>query len=112
MLPHERSLVERMKDEPFALLGVNSDEDLAATKKRLDEEKLSWRNFYEGGAPGAISKSWNVKGWPTLYLVDAGGTIRRKWLGPPAEQVLDREIDVLVAEAKAAESGVKPAGRE
>jgi hypothetical protein len=27
MIPHERSLVERLKDKPFALLGVNSDVD-------------------------------------------------------------------------------------
>ena len=27
MYPHERSLVERLKDKPFALIGVNSDTD-------------------------------------------------------------------------------------
>jgi hypothetical protein len=25
MIPHERSLVEKWKDKPFALIGVNSD---------------------------------------------------------------------------------------
>lgn len=28
MYPHERSLVEKLKDEPFAIIGVNSDEDV------------------------------------------------------------------------------------
>ena len=38
MYPHERSLVEELKDKPFAILGVNSDKDLAALKPRLAEE--------------------------------------------------------------------------
>jgi hypothetical protein len=103
MLPHERSLVARWKDAPFALLGINSDRDLDATRKRCEAEKISWRNFYEGDAsapPGAISKAWHVRGWPTLFLVDATGTIRRKWMGSPDEEALDREIDALVAETK------------
>ena len=102
MLPHERSLVARMKDAPFALLGINSDPDLAATRQRCEKEKISWRNFYEGegGPPGAISKAWQVKGWPTLYLVDAAGTIRKKWMGSPGDEALDQAIDALVAEAR------------
>ena len=28
MYPHERSLVKRLENEPFALIGVNSDTDL------------------------------------------------------------------------------------
>jgi len=32
MYPHERSLVEKYRDEPFAILGVNSDEDLDELK--------------------------------------------------------------------------------
>src|SRR5579872_1099018 len=27
LIPHERELVERLKDKPFVLLGINSDED-------------------------------------------------------------------------------------
>jgi hypothetical protein len=27
MYPHERSLVKRLADEPFAIIGVNSDKD-------------------------------------------------------------------------------------
>ncbi len=37
MYPHERSLVKRLKDQPFALLGVNSDEDLEGLKPSLEE---------------------------------------------------------------------------
>ena len=38
MYPHERSLVERMKDKPFALIGVNSDVD--KKKLRIGDELM------------------------------------------------------------------------
>ena|SRR5688572_1629206 len=113
MFPHERSLVERLKDAPFALIGVNSDVDAAAKKlKEFKDEKITWRSFWNGpeGTQGPISKAWNVSGWPTLYLLDHQGKIRQKWVGSPPNDVLDKEIDALVAEAKKAAKPEKPAG--
>jgi hypothetical protein len=103
MIPHERSLVERLKDEPFALIGVNSDGDLAVAKPKIAEQKVTWRSFWNGeeGTEGPISTEWGVKGWPTLYLIDAEGKIRRRFAGSPGDAVLDAEIDKLVAETKA-----------
>ena len=45
MYPHERSLVEEMKDKPFALGGVNSDPMIERAKKAIAENKLNWRSF-------------------------------------------------------------------
>jgi len=101
MFPHERSLVERLKDEPFALIGVNSDDDFAEKKeKEFKDEKITWRSFQNAASKPAISEQWRVKGWPTLYLIDAQGRIRQKWLGSPSNETLDQEIDKLVAIAK------------
>jgi len=47
-------------------------------------------------------KDWRVRGYPTLFLIDAKGVIRKTWLGGPSEEELDREVDLLVKEAKAA----------
>ncbi len=43
MVPHERTLVERMKGKPFTLLGVNGDDDRNALKKSLDTHNITWR---------------------------------------------------------------------
>jgi hypothetical protein len=104
MYPHERSLVERLKNEPFAIIGVNSDKDLEALKPVLAKENITWRSFWNGdlGTDGPISKAWGVRGWPTLYLIDHQGVIRRKWMGSPGDEVLDKAIEELVAEAKRA----------
>ena len=62
MYPHERSLVEMHKDQPFALIGVASDSDREALKKTLQQENITWRSFWNGpeGARGPISTAWNV----------------------------------------------------
>jgi hypothetical protein len=101
MFPHERSLVKRMQDRPFALIGVNSDRDLEDIKKKNEEQKITWRSFQnEKGVGGSISKAWEVQGWPTLYLIDHKGVIHRKFLGNPGDAVLDRLIDQMVQEAE------------
>ena len=99
MYPHERSLVERLKDKPFALIGINSDRDKAALKKRMEEEKITWRSFWNGpkGTSGPLSAAWNVHGWPTVYVLDGKGVIRYKNVRGVA---MDRAVDELLKEVK------------
>jgi len=102
MYPHERSLVKRLADKPFALIGVNSDRDREQLKEVLKQENITWRSFWNGkdGTGGPISTKWNVQGWPTLYVLDHKGVIRHKWLGSPGDEVMDEAIDKLVKEAQ------------
>jgi hypothetical protein len=102
MYPHERSLVKNLAGKPFALVGVNSDPDLEGLKKVLKDENISWRSFTNGpkGTSGPISTEWNVRGWPTLYVIDHKGVIRHKYLGSPGDKVLDEVIEKLVHEAE------------
>ena len=78
MYPHERSLVKKLKDKPFALIGINSDTDREKLKKRIQEESITWRSFWNGpaGKQGPIAAHWNIQGWPTLYVLDHKGVIR------------------------------------
>ena len=95
MYPHERSLVKRLEGKPFALIGVNSDVDKEKLKKRMTEEKITWRSFWNGpeGTGGPISRAWNVRGWPTVYVLDAKGVIRSKWA---REKAMDNLVDQLL----------------
>jgi hypothetical protein len=79
MYPHERSLVKRLENLPFVLIGVNSDRDREEIKKVMAKENITWRSFWNGGGTdGPISRAWNVFGWPTIYILDAKGVIRYK----------------------------------
>lgn len=103
MFPHERSLVKRMAGKPFALIGVNGDEAGDELKEKNKAAEITWRSFQNSRGEGQpdIADQWNVQGWPTLLLIDHKGTIRQKWLGSPGDQVLDKEIEALVAIAEA-----------
>lgn len=98
MLPHERSLVEKLKDRPFALVGVNSDpkEKLVQMVK---DGTTNWRNFTNEQKNGKISDAWGVRGWPTIYIIDAKGVIRHKNLRGDA---MDKAIYALIEEAEKA----------
>ncbi len=100
MIPHERSLVEKLQGKPFQLLGVNSDKDKKFYFKRAAELKVNWRSFWCGEKEGAgpIPSQWRVNTWPTLYLIDGAGVIRQRWLGVPSNDEVDEAIDVLLAE--------------
>ena len=97
MYPHERSLVKRLKDKPFALIGINSDEDKEKLRPRMVEENITWRSFWNGpeGTSGPISTKWGVFGWPTIYVLDHEGVIRFK--GVRGER-MDAAVDQLLAE--------------
>ncbi|MFT7617558.1 MAG: hypothetical protein ACI97A_001197 [Planctomycetota bacterium] len=96
MYPHERSLVKRLANKPFALIGINSDKDREKLKKTLIEKNITWRSFWNGGSTsGPISTKWNVSGWPTIYVLDAKGMIRYKGVRGEA---MDKAVDGLLAE--------------
>ena len=97
MYPHERSLVARLKDQPFALVGVNSDKDMEKLKARMAEEKITWPSFRDDSTSGPIATKWNISGWPTIYVIDQKGIIRVKNV---REKQLDEWVDRLLAEGK------------
>ncbi len=95
MYPHERSLVKRLQDKPFVLIGINSDpkETIA---KRMKEEQITWPFFWDGGdTNGPIASSWAVHSWPTLYVIDSKGIIRYINV---REKQLDEAVDKLLGE--------------
>jgi hypothetical protein len=98
MIPHEKQMVERLKDRPFALIGVNSDGGRSALQKIIKDNGITWRNFVDGDTSGPIASKWGVAGWPTIYVLDAKGVIRYK--NPSDEKKLDEAVNTLLAEAR------------
>ncbi|MHC5540523.1 TlpA family protein disulfide reductase, partial [Singulisphaera rosea] len=97
MYPQERTLVERLKDRPFAMLGVNTDPDRETLQKSIREGEITWRNWWDGGQDGPITSRWNIRSFPTVFVIDAKGNIREIGLRGAD---LDRAMDRLLAETK------------
>jgi hypothetical protein len=94
MYPHERSLVKRLAGQPFTLLGINSDQDRENLKAALKQEEITWRSWFDGGGTnGPIATQWNVRGWPTIYVLDQKGVIRFKNISGEA---VDKAVDTLL----------------
>ncbi len=99
MYPHERSLVETYANRPFSIVGINSD-DRETLQKVEGDGTILWRSFWDGGdTSGPIASAWNIRGWPTIYVIDHEGVIRYKDV---RGDDLDAALEELVAEAEAA----------
>jgi acetyl esterase/lipase len=100
LVPHERALATRLEGKPFVIVGINSDTDAKALKNAITAEKITWRSFQDKRADKpAISDEWRILGFPTLYLIDHDGIIRKRWIGAPPLEELDRAIERLVEAA-------------
>lgn len=93
-IPRERALLERLKGRPFALLGVDCDEDRETARKVMGREGITWPNWHDG-APGSgpIARRYHVEGYPTAIVIDAEGKIRfRGSAGVPLDDLVERLV--------------------
>jgi thiol-disulfide isomerase/thioredoxin len=102
MVPHERSMVKRFEGRPFVLLGVNGDQDGEAAKRAVREHQINWRSWKDASEKKEpISTTWNVRMWPTGYVIDPKGIIRHKNLrGKELEEAVERLLQEAEAGAK------------
>ena len=94
MIPHERELVKRLKGKPFALISISADDKKETLTKFLGETPMPWTHWWNG-ASGGIIEDWEVKFFPTIYVLDAKGVIRYK--GVRGEK-MDEAVDTLLKE--------------
>ena len=79
LVPHERALVKRLEGRPFALLGIDGDADRQKALKTMAKEGMNWLSWWDRtDGDGPIATQWNVRGWPTIYILDRNGVIRYK----------------------------------
>jgi thiol-disulfide isomerase/thioredoxin len=96
MIPHEREMVAKLKDKPFALISISVDDKKDTVTDFLKDTKMPWEHWWNGPT-GGIVKDWNVSFFPTIYVLDAKGVIRYKHI---RGQDLEEAVNKLVAEAK------------
>jgi thiol-disulfide isomerase/thioredoxin len=95
MIPHEREMVERFKDKPFALISVSADQEKKDLEDFIAKEPMPWNHWW-AGPEAPLLKSWNVRFFPTIYVIDAKGVIRHKNI---RGKELEKAVENLIAEA-------------
>lgn len=70
--------MEELKDQPFALIGINSDQTIERAKEAIAKNRLNWRSFQNqpAGTKTSISDAWGVQGWPTIVVLDTEMKVR------------------------------------
>jgi hypothetical protein len=69
MIPHEKAMVDRLKDKPFALVGINSDGDRAVSKTFEAKEKEALASL--GNSEEAVVEQIRQADTAFLAKVDA-----------------------------------------
>ncbi|QDV10050.1 hypothetical protein Poly30_56120 [Planctomycetes bacterium Poly30] len=95
-MPHLKELVERHKDDPFALIGINFRDDEEAYRKGVKDFGVSWLSAYLG-MDATLLQLYSVEFFPTYIVLDVDGTIVHRG-GNPKE--IDSVIAKLVDKAK------------
>jgi hypothetical protein len=95
MYDEERSLVSEMEKlgKPFALIGVNVNDELGHIQNVVKEKDLNWRSFFAGTDP-TIPSSYQIEGYPTVVIIDAEGVVRSAAHGPQNDWI-DHLLDEM-----------------
>ena len=102
MIPHERDLVKKLKGKPFVLVSVSADKEKEALQKFLEKEEMPWVHWWDNGPESKVLKTYRVRAFPTLYVIDHAGVIRHKWVGNPGNDKIDAAVEELVKAAEKA----------
>jgi peroxiredoxin len=102
MYSQERALLQKRKDEPFAVVSVNEDADLETLKKSIASGEVAWRCWWDGGMDGSITTHWGIIAIPAIFVLDKAGIIRFKDV---RDEDLDRAVTALLDEAPTGASG-------
>ena len=66
MFPHERSLVKRLENKPFALLGINTDQNRDKVRQDNQQQQITWRSWFDGQG-GPICARLGARGLISLH---------------------------------------------
>ncbi len=97
LFPREKALVEKYRDKPFVLLGVNVDADAEEFRKAQAAHGLTWRSWFDG-PDGPIARQFGVNCYPTVFVIDHTGVIRFRSEGAPDPRAFDALVKRLVRE--------------
>lgn len=90
ILPLMNEAAAKFKDKPAVVLGVNTDIDIEAPKA-LATYKVAFPNILDNTSSGPNTTLYNLRNFPTLYLIDPKGTILLK----------NASLDAMVARIEA-----------
>jgi len=94
-LPNTLKVYEKYHDKGFEIIGVSLDVDQPSLERFLKENKVTWRQFFDGKKwDNKLAMKYGVNLTPTTYLLDGEGKIIGKDLrGAKLEAAVAKALD-------------------
>jgi thiol-disulfide isomerase/thioredoxin len=93
-MPQVKQLASDFKDQPVAILGMNTDRDLADARFVVKELALDYPQVQATGIP----EKFGVQGFPTLIIIDQKGNVRDVHVGysPNLRETVSKKVRELL----------------
>ena len=101
-MPDLQELHDEYADQGFRVVGVSVDNRAAGDAIRMFVDELDIRFPILHDPTAAVQDTYFLIGLPGTFLIDAEGTIVRKWTGPfqPLAPDVRADVEALLGEAQ------------
>ncbi len=102
-MPQMNQLTADYKDKPVAILGINTDADIADAQHVAQEMELVYPTLLGPDMPAR----YKVAAFPSLVFIDAQGVVREIHEGysPELRHIVSQKIDALLSDSAASQDG-------
>jgi peroxiredoxin len=105
-VPSLRSLSHRLKDDPFQLVSISTDQDEKVLREFVAKNQMDWPQIWDQGQ--AFTRQCGIHSFPTYVLVSPDGEILH--IGSGWGQGTERDLSSRIhAALKDLQKGAKPA---
>jgi cytochrome c biogenesis protein CcmG/thiol:disulfide interchange protein DsbE len=87
--------LKHQKDVDFYAINVTSNDDLESAKKFADQYQLPFPIPLD--VEGKVANLYRVNAFPTTYLIDRQGIIRRQMIGMVEPETFEKLVEALIS---------------
>ncbi|MFC1851639.1 peroxiredoxin family protein [candidate division CSSED10-310 bacterium] len=91
-VPHFKALHNKYGDQDFEIVGVAVDDE-RKVKKYVEKEGIPFNIVI---ADRTTANKYNIRAFPTTFLLDKKGTIKYKWIGYRPQEVFEEAIQKML----------------
>jgi thiol-disulfide isomerase/thioredoxin len=100
MIPHTREMVKANEKKPFVFVSVSCDAKRETLTAFIGKTEMPWTHWWDGQG-GKVAKAYEIRAFPTIYVVDHKGVIQFVSVG------FDKKLDSVVEKLVKAAEGEK-----
>ena len=78
------------------MLAVDCKDDRETARQAMVQKGMTWPSWYDGAADlGPIAKRYHVRGFPSIFVIDAKGIIRARHPFTVDQDLVDKLLEEM-----------------